>query len=204
MFPLSKGGAARFTRASSGDPRRAGAAECLVVTGADTTSAALVSWRDTDALARPPLNGVSLNEIAMTQPAQKISDLTSEDLARLADQRALIEAYLADDSSREKYKTTAGKLGLLRALLEAQVFAANQTFELQSMGVVLGDALVQELGLHWVTVEDEYGRDPALAVPGKTLLLYPLTMISKRVEAGKAVDVFDLFNWTAGQIEELK
>ena len=72
------------------------------------------------------------------------------------------------------------------------------------MGVVIGDALVQQLGLRWVIAEDEYGRDPALAVPGKTVLLYPLTMISKRVEAGEAVDVFDLFNWTAGQIEDLE
>ena len=140
----------------------------------------------------------------MAEPPQQTSELTPEDLSRLAEQRAMIEAYLADDASREKYRTAAGKLGLLRALLEAHAFEASQTWELQSMGVVLGDAFVQELGLRWVIVEDEYGRDPALAVPGKTVLLYPLTMISKRVEAGKAVDVFELFNWTAGQIDELE
>ena len=102
-----------------------------------------------------------------------------------------------------QYKTAAGKLGLLRALLEAHAFTSGQTWELQSMGVVLGDALVQELRLRWVIVEDEYGRDPALAVPGKSALLYPLTMISKRIEAGQCVDVFDLFNWASGQVEEL-
>ena len=32
------------------------------------------------------------------------------------------------------------------------------------MGVVLGDAFVQELGLRWVIVEDQYGRDPGLSV----------------------------------------
>ena len=140
----------------------------------------------------------------VTEPQQQTSEPTPEDLARLATQRALIEAYLADDTSREKYRAAAGKLGLLRALLAARAFEPNQTWELQSMGVVLGDAFVQELGLRWVIVEDEYGRDPALAVPGKTVLLYPLTMISKRLEAGKAVDVFELFEWTAGQIEELE
>jgi hypothetical protein len=140
----------------------------------------------------------------MTDQPQEISEPTPEDLARLAEQRGFIEAYLKDAASREKYKAAAGKLGLLRALLEAHAFEPSQTWELQSMGVVLGDAFVQELGLRWVMVKDAYGRDPALAVPGKTVLLYPLTMISKRVEAGETVDVFELFNWTAGQIGELE
>jgi hypothetical protein len=140
----------------------------------------------------------------MADKPQRISEFTPEDLARVAKQRASIEARLADGASREKYKAAAGKLGLLRALLEAHTFEPTQTWELQSMGVVLGDALVQELGLRWVMVEDEYGRDPALAVPGKSVLLYPLTMISKRIEAGQSVDVFDLFNWVAEQIDNLE
>jgi hypothetical protein len=139
----------------------------------------------------------------MTRAGQSVSDPTPEDLDQLAQQRAVIEAFLPDEPSREKYRTTAGKLGLLRALLRAGTFLPTQTWELQSMGVVMGDALVQELGLRWVIVEDEYGRDPALAVPGKTLLLYPLTMISKRVEAGRSVDVFELFNWMASEIKGL-
>jgi hypothetical protein len=132
---------------------------------------------------------------------QQVSEPTPEDLAHLAKQRARIEAYLADES-RDKYQTAAGKLGLLRALLEAKVFRPDQTWELQSMGIVLGDALAQELGLRWVMVEDEYGRDPALAVPGKSLLVFPLTMISKRVEANRPLDVFDLFNWAAQQVRD--
>jgi hypothetical protein len=147
--------------------------------------------------------GILEREVRVSQPQQLVSEPMPEDLAHLAKQRAFIEAYLGDDAAREKYRTTAGKLGLLRALLEAHVFPPGRTWELQSMGVVLGDAFVQELGLRWVMVQDEYGRDPALAVPGQTVLLYPLTMISKRVEQGETVDVFDLFNWTAAQIENL-
>ena len=140
----------------------------------------------------------------MSDANQQTTELTPEDLDRLAKQRGFIEQYLGDDPSREKYKAAAGKLGLLRALLNANVFKPHQTWELQSMGVVLGDAFVQELGLRWVVVQDEYGRDPALSVPGKTALIYPLTMISKRVEAGKVVDVFNLFNLTAEQIDVLE
>jgi hypothetical protein len=138
----------------------------------------------------------------MGETPQQISEPTPEDLQHLAKQRAFIEGYLAD-ASRDAYATAAGKLGLLRALLEAKVFRPDQTWELQSMGIVLGDALAQELGLRWVMVQDEYGRDPALAVPGRSVLIFPLTMVAKRVEAGQPVDVFDLFNWAAARTREL-
>lgn len=140
----------------------------------------------------------------MTEPAQRRSELTPDDVVELDKQRSFIQGFLADDNSRTNYLTAAGKLGLLRALLEAKAFQPNQTWELQSMGIVLGDAFVQELGFRWIMVEDEYGRDPAIAVPGKTVLLYPLTMISKRIEKGETVDVFELFNWTASQVEQLE
>jgi hypothetical protein len=51
--------------------------------------------------------------------------------------------------------------------------------KLQCLGVALGDALAEELQMEWVTVEDEYGKDPALRFPGTTVIAFPLTMISK-------------------------
>lgn len=140
----------------------------------------------------------------MTESEQIVSDLTADDQDRLAKQRAVVEAYLGDEDSKQKYQETAGKLGLLRALLEQKVFKADQTYELQCMGIVLGDAFVQDLGLQWVMVQDEYGRDPAVKLEGTTIILYPLTMISKRIERGEEVDVFDLFNGTVAQVDEMR
>jgi hypothetical protein len=144
-------------------------------------------------------------ESAQTPAAQqKISLPSPADLERLAKQRAVIEHYLGDDDSRTKYKMPAGKLGLLRALLAQQVFKPTQTYELQCMGIVLGDTFVQEMGMEWITVEDEHGSDPAVRLPGTTIIIYPLTMISKRVERGETVDVFALFNGVADQIDQIK
>jgi len=138
-------------------------------------------------------------------PNQKNEALNVEDAARLVSQRAVVEKYLGDNHENlNKYKTAAGKLGLLRALLQANVFKPTQTYELQCMGIVLGDVFVQELGLEWRAVEDEFGRDPCVQLRGTTIILFPLTMISKRIEKGEAVDVFDLFNGIANQIEKLK
>jgi hypothetical protein len=41
-------------------------------------------------------------------------------------------------------------------------------------------------------------------LPGTSVIIYPLKMISKRLERGETVDVFDLFNGVADQIEQLK
>ncbi|WP_019142886.1 DUF3806 domain-containing protein [Noviherbaspirillum massiliense] len=132
-----------------------------------------------------------------------IFSLAGEDRAQLDKQRAVVEHYLADEESRKRYQTAAGKLGTLRALLEARVFKPEQSYELQCMGVVPGDAFVQDMVFEWVIVEDEQGRDPAIRYRDTSIILYPFTMISKRIERGDEVDIFDLYNGIAGRVEEM-
>jgi len=139
-----------------------------------------------------------------SESTQKITPLTEADQKRLRDQRAVIEKFLADEDSWQKYRIAAGKLGLIRGILDRNLFKPTQTYELQCLGIVLGDAFVQELKMEWVMVEDEHGRDPAVRLPSTSIILFPLTMISKRIERGKKVDVFDLFNGVAAQVEELQ
>ena len=138
------------------------------------------------------------------QPEQKITALNEADQKRLRDQRAVIERYLGNEDSKEKYKTAPGKLGTIRAILQGNVFKPDQKYELQCLGIVLGDVFVQDMGMEWIMVEDEYGRDPAVQLPNTTIILYPMTMISKRVERGEIVDVFELYNGAAAQVDALK
>jgi hypothetical protein len=136
--------------------------------------------------------------------AQSFHPLTAIDREALAAQRAVVERYLGNDPQNlENYATPAGKLGLLRAILDAGLFGATHTYELQCMGVVFGDVFVQVCGWEWSIVEDELGRDPCIKVPSSTIVLYPLTMISKRIEHGEAVDVFALFDEVAADAERL-
>lgn len=132
---------------------------------------------------------------------QSTSPLTDVDLKRLEEQRAVVTRYL-DEDGLEKYQTAPGKLGTLRALLNAELFSPEQTYELQSMGIVLGDVFVQEMGFHWIIVEDETGRDPAIKFQDTSVILFPLTMISKRIERGETVDVFDVYNGVAALARE--
>jgi hypothetical protein len=134
---------------------------------------------------------------------QKITELTTQDIDHLDAQRLVITKYLADEESCLKYKEPEGKLGTLRALIENKVFKKEETYKLQCMGIVLGDVFVQKMGFTWVIVEDENGRDPALKYRNTSIILYPLTMISKRVEKGEDVDVFELYNGIANRVEEM-
>ena len=52
-------------------------------------------------------------------------------------------------------------------------------------------------------VEDEYGRDPAIRYKESSLLAFPRTMLSKRVEDGELPDVEELFDGLARRLEEL-
>jgi hypothetical protein len=148
--------------------------------------------------------GAQPEKTVANQPEQKITALNEADQKRLRDQRAVVERYLGNEDSKEKYKTATGKLGTIRAIVQGNVFKPEQKYELQCLGIVLGDVFVQDMGMEWIMVEDEYGRDPAVRLPNTTIILYPMTMISKRIERGEKVDVFELYSGAAVQVEGLK
>lgn len=91
------------------------------------------------------------------------------------------------------YSTVKAKLALLDTILSNGWVEQGETVKLQALGVAFGDALAQELGLAWVAVDDEHGCDPALILEGTSLTVFPLTSISKHVEAGDSVDIYELF-----------
>jgi hypothetical protein len=83
------------------------------------------------------------------------------------------------------------------------VVHASQVIE-QALGLAFGRAFLNEFpDYDWWMVEDEYGRDPAIRYKETSLLVFPMTMISKRVEDGEQVDVGELFDGLAKQLAEL-
>jgi hypothetical protein len=118
---------------------------------------------------------------------QTVEDPNTEELARLEAQRSWVREHYAPDA-QTKYATVEGKLFLLAAILSNKWIDASETVKLQSLGITFGDAIAQKLGLRWITVQDEYGRDPALKLDGTTVLTFPLTAISKRIERGEIVE----------------
>jgi len=95
-------------------------------------------------------------------------------------------------------------LVLLQRLIDEGVVASDRVFDLQAMGVVLGDVMAANLRLHWVVVDDKYGHSRALRWRESPNVFFPVTMISKRLAAGSPVDVAALYAKTEKAVAELR
>ena len=117
-----------------------------------------------------------------------VIEALDEDAANdLAAKRQWVQACVEGDGRTLYEGSPQAKLSIIAAILEAGFLRPSSTVELQALGVALGDAISQETGWPFVLVEDEYGRDPGLHVDG-SMTVFPVTMISKRVERGESVD----------------
>jgi len=134
---------------------------------------------------------------------RRTESLNADDVADLEAKRDWVRGHY-DEASRSEYDTLDGKLRLLVTILNSGWISADETLKLQCLGITFGDALAQALSMNWVAVEDEYGRDPALVLEGTSIVLYPQTSISKRVERGGEVDVRELFENACDTVRRLR
>jgi hypothetical protein len=134
---------------------------------------------------------------------QKIEAMTPDEVARVESQRAWVRDHY-DEAARHHYETVDGKLRLLDTILCSHWIEPSETWKLQCLGITFGDALAQKMGLVWVAVEDAYGRDPALRDEKTSIVTFPLTTISKRIERGETVDVRRLFDAACQSITQLR
>jgi hypothetical protein len=134
----------------------------------------------------------------------KISAPLDSDITRLAQQRMFVET-LAVEHLSGGLPGDDGDLDVLQRILDRDILAPDDTYELQSLGIVFGMRLVDAIeGLDWAIVQDEFGRDPALRYLDTSLLIFPLTMISKRVEDGVHVDIREMFEGVRSHVASLK
>jgi hypothetical protein len=135
---------------------------------------------------------------------QVISAPGDADIKQIAEQAVRV-GQLAIEHLGADMSGDQSDLDILQRLLDSGKIAADATFDLQCMGIVFGMRVCEASeGIDWAIVEDEYGRDPALRYLDTSLLVFPLTMISKRVEDGEKVDVRELFDGLLEQLEHLK
>ncbi len=134
----------------------------------------------------------------------EFSRLPPEQEQRLEKQRALVLSTARSRYGTAKFTQTKADIPVLQRLVDDRVFSRTQTFELQSLGVVFGDVLANELGLHWELVTDQYGTDPVLRYGTAQVQVAALTMISKRVEDGQPVDLMNMVEGVRSTLKEMK
>ena len=93
---------------------------------------------------------------------------------------------------------------VMQRLLDQGLVKADETARLQGMGMILGEILRKEKGLYWTIYIDKLGRSRALEIPGKREFVFPVTMISRRVEAGVDVNVRQVYTNAVEIIDEIQ
>lgn len=95
-------------------------------------------------------------------------------------------------------------LSLIQKMIDDKVFQAKNTHELQSLGIALGDYIQYKYNdFHWAVVRDEYGRDMCLQFKTFAITVFPMTLISKRIEDGESVNVAELVSGLVDKVVEI-
>ena len=123
----------------------------------------------------------------------RIEPLTSVDQQFMAEQRQRIE-QLANRLGRNLSGEEDRDLDTLQRIIDDRLIAADDTLSLQAMGVVLGDLLADRLDMAWVVYRDRIGRSRALRYRETEVYLFPITMISRRQEAGNNRSVRSVYD----------
>ena len=139
--------------------------------------------------------GLSLvSPAGFSEEPAKILKLGTMDLQFMQQQRDRIDQLARISLGRQLQASVDHNIGILQALLDKRLVKPEQTLELQAMGVVLGDLLAKELSMQWIVYEDAHGRSRALQMGDSDNILFPVTMISRRAEAGARVDVMAIYH----------
>ena len=138
------------------------------------------------------------------QVAPRISEPSYLDRQFMQQQRDLLEGLTSRNFGRSFSGDRKRDLELLQRLLDQRLVRPDQTRELQAMGVVMGDLLAADLDMHWVIYEDQIGRSRALRLDNSDNYLFPITMISRRQEAGNRKPVSEIYQKARDSILSVK
>ncbi len=117
----------------------------------------------------------------------------------------LLGSQISKDVTGVEMDGSLDDLKRLQEIVDSNQISVDNTQELQSLGIVFGKVLVKETpDYDWWVVEDEYGKDACVRYKETTLLVFPQTMISKRVEDGEKIDVSELFSVLKEDLERIK
>lgn len=135
---------------------------------------------------------------------QKIEAPSGEDIERIA-QQLLHAQEVVLEATGSQLSGGMADLALLQRVLDFKFLEPEATYSLQALGIAFGKVFVENNAHYdWWMIEDEYGRDPAIRYKETTLLVFPQTMLSKRIEDGDEVDVEAMYSGLCEQLEEIR
>ena len=134
-----------------------------------------------------------VSNTGLAEETVQISEPSALDIQFMEQQRQTVQKLAASNLGRQFSGDKARDLELLQALLDRGLVRPDQVRELQAMGVIMGDLLAADLGMHWVIYEDSMGRSRALRWQESDNYLFPITMIARRREVGNETPVVAIY-----------
>ncbi|MCD7972454.1 MAG: DUF3806 domain-containing protein [Candidatus Azobacteroides sp.] len=142
----------------------------------------------------------SITQISIKEPT--IFEPKYADFATINKRTATILGISEDEI--DMYHENGDTLLIIQKALDENKYKADQIHALQSLGIAFGDYIrYVNPDYHWAVVRDEYGRDICLQYQNLALTVFPMTMISKRVEDGENVNIKELLNGLVNNVEEM-
>lgn len=103
----------------------------------------------------------------------------------------------------QAFDASEDDLERLQEVLDSKTIEAEARYSLESLGIAFGRIFLENHeGFDWWMVSDEIGRDPAIRYRRSSLLIFPQSMLWKRIEDGEEVDVRELYESLCEHIEE--
>jgi len=150
------------------------------------------------------LLGTQLTATARTSfNKPEITEMTASDRSQLERQRRLVAKLVSNNFGYNRLGSSTNDIRYLQKILDKKLIRRNENFDLQALGVVLGDIMVSNLPVRWVMVKDQYGKSRALQFEDSDKLIFPVTMISRRVSAGLPVNVRKLYKETETKVKQM-
>ncbi|MBJ37490.1 MAG: hypothetical protein CMD83_03345 [Gammaproteobacteria bacterium] len=138
--------------------------------------------------------------IPVDETPPKVEEMSVGEQFILDSQRSDIEDLVARKLGVLYMKRSREDLPTLQRLVDGGHIPTSRTKDWQSLGIVFGDILAEELDLRWVIYEDELGKSRALQF-GKTLsFVFPVTMFSKRVQFGQSINIPDVYRKVEAEV----
>jgi hypothetical protein len=143
---------------------------------------------------------------AVAQAVDTVQIQTMSPLERqyMAEQRAEIDRLARRHIGAGFSGNAERDVALLQRLLDEGVVSSEDRQRLQAMGMVLGELLAAQPGMHWVVYTDTRGRSRALRYRDTEHYLFPVTMISRLREAGNNRPVADIYDGAMLYIESVR
>jgi Domain of unknown function (DUF3806) len=142
----------------------------------------------------------SLSASADSKSKLEVSDLGWIDKSHQEHQVKRIDELARAELGRQ-VRNNKDDLDLLQRIIHKGLIPKDDRLRLQAMGVVLGNVMAQEFGMVWQVYEDKLGRSRALCVEETQHCLFPITMLSRRMEVGLLPNVKEIYDYCYEEIK---